>query len=791
MPETTEHMIDLCGLWRFQPDPADDGLTLGYPSSDYDDRRWREVRVPSDYATSYPDLAGYAGKAWYRRIQPVPAHWHGKRVVLRLQGVGLRADIWINGQWIGHQPDPYLPFSGRIDQHLTLDSENVIVIRTDNALRSGEMPGPSVGWRPVGGLLRGIELRATDLCFIDHVAALAVPKAEGGDLTLRTTVRNLRDRDTEVRVTANVRDAKRKVLAQLTSEDASIPTGDLKDIAVESSVPGAKSWSPKAPSLYTLDIQLWDGEAPLEMRSIRIGFRTVDVTDGKFRLNGEPLSLTGFNRHEDTSTHAMSPDPETVRRDLAKMKNAGANFVRLCHYPHDPSELNLCDEIGLLVMAEIPLYWWHGRGEGSNASERDAVNTLRAAKRQLRAMIDRDLNHPSIALWSVSNETDESRPEVASGNADLIRLAKRLDPTRLAVHVSNRWQDHAHFTADDILCVNGYPGYDARRKQDQVDFEALSEYWRTELAALHDRYPDKPILVTEFGYPAIGGCPDGLFGEDTQAAIIDYEYQGMQAPYVCGTTVWCWADHLWPERTFEYYYTLNHSPFGVLTRERREKRAYRVVRALFRSRQEYPEPGPRAETQITDTGYPVKMIRDHLSDIPQVGFPEGFKIRPMRLDEGGLWTDIWRDADSRADFSPQMFHNEFGHDLQATQWRSFIVTNPRGVAVATISAWYHRTFKGQDYGQIHWVAVRRDYWGRGLGKAMLTHALNQMAQWHDRAFLETQSKRIPAIKIYLDFGFIPDLDAPNAGDAWQNVKDNLDHPVLQAIDLKDSTDAET
>jgi GNAT superfamily N-acetyltransferase len=184
------------------------------------------------------------------------------------------------------------------------------------------------------------------------------------------------------------------------------------------------------------------------------------------------------------------------------------------------------------------------------------------------------------------------------------------------------------------------------------------------------------------------------------------------------------------------------------------------------------------------------MIRDHLGDIPQVPFPEGFDIRPMRLDEGGLWTDIWRDAEPYADIDPQLFHRQFGQDLQATQWRSFIVTNPRGIAVATISAWYHRSFKERDYGQIHWVAVRQAYWGRGLGKAMLTHALNRMAQWHNRAFLGTQTRRIPAIKIYLDFGFVPDLDTQRAKDAWREVKAQLDHPVLAALDLSSPVDGQ-
>jgi GNAT superfamily N-acetyltransferase len=175
------------------------------------------------------------------------------------------------------------------------------------------------------------------------------------------------------------------------------------------------------------------------------------------------------------------------------------------------------------------------------------------------------------------------------------------------------------------------------------------------------------------------------------------------------------------------------------------------------------------------------MVRHHLDRIPHVPFPEGFTIRSMRPDEAGLWTDIWRDAEEFSDFSPDVFHRQFGQDLPAMQWRAFMVENEQGVAVATITVWYDRTFKGEDYGQIHWVAVRRSAWGKGIGKAMLSYALERMAKWHDRAFLGTQTKRLAAIKIYLDFGFVPDLERPGAVAAWREVKENLDHPVLNGM----------
>ena len=177
------------------------------------------------------------------------------------------------------------------------------------------------------------------------------------------------------------------------------------------------------------------------------------------------------------------------------------------------------------------------------------------------------------------------------------------------------------------------------------------------------------------------------------------------------------------------------------------------------------------------------MVRPHMDDIPQVPFPEGYRARTMRPDDGGLWADIWRDAEEYGPIEPELFRSEFGEDPAALGWRGFIIEDRRGIAVATITAWYNRWFKGEDYGQIHWVAVRREAWGHGLGKAMMTHALNAMAQWHERAFLGTQTNRLAAIKVYLDFSFMPDLEPEGAREAWREVQAQLAHPILDALDL--------
>jgi len=783
-PDLREH-LDLCDIWKFQPDPAVEGEQAAYFDPGYDDRLWREVRLPCTFEACHPGLDTYEGHGWFRRAITVPAHWQGKRIVLHFAGANYHTIAWINGRAVGESLDGFLPFEFPVQRLVQPGSEAMIAVRVDNLRRAQDVPGLQRGWRTFGGILREVELQATEPFHLDQVATVAEPAQGGGRLSIQARVRNERTHGAVARLTATLTDAEGQALANLTSEPVSCPAGAERELSAAANIADVKPWSPASPTLYTAHIALLvDGQA-VDERTIRVGFRTVQIQDGRLLLNGRPIYLTGFNRHEDSPTHAMVTDPETTRQDLTAMKAAGANFVRLCHYPHHSGELDMCDELGMLAMGEVPLYWWQGNEEGAE----NCRAKLDAAKRQLAAMIRRDINHPSILFWSVSNENDEARPEVVDGNGELVRLARHLDPTRLAVHVSDHWQQHPHFDDDDVMCVNAYPTLSRAMAPNRPrsggrhddDLADSTRFWRDGLAALHARYPHKPILITEFGYVALKDVYDGAFGEDAQSRAIAAEFAGMDAPYVCGATIWCWADHPWPQATFAFCRHLGISPYGVLSHERRRKKGYQAARQLFCTRQGIPEQPWSPAPRLGPAGYEVSMIRPNLLDIPQVPLAEGFSIRPMRMDEGGMWSDIERDAELYFPITERTFHSEFDRDLPATQWRSFFIVDHRGVAVGTISAWYDRDHKGQDTGVIHWIAIRPTYQGRGLGKAAMSFALNQLSRWHERAILGTQTKRLRAIGMYLDFGFLPELDHPGFIDVWREVNQQIKHPVLDRV----------
>ncbi|HEY3343058.1 MAG TPA: GNAT family N-acetyltransferase, partial [Anaerolineae bacterium] len=744
------------------PDAFDDGECMGYAAAGLDTRRWREVSVPCTFDDCLPQLASYEGKGWFRREIDVPADWLNRHLVLRFEGVNYDARVWVNGRFAGAHQGGFLRFELPVNGLLTA-GRNVIAVCADNTRRHGEVPGKERGWRPYGGILRELALDARPLTRIEQPVVVA---QADGSFSAHLTVRNDEHESRSLCAMLTFTDEQGNSAAAAQTATVDVPAhGEIRfDLAGHAT--HITPWTPDQPALYRAVFSI-AGDA-LEVQT---GFRTFARRGTQLTLNGQPLHLQGFNRHEDSPRGGPAPDPQLVERDLRHIKQLGANFVRLCHYPHHSLELDLCDRLGLLVMSEIPLYWWNGDADGDQPS---GVK-LNAAKSQLEEMIACDINHPSVLFWSVSNETHEQRPEVCAGNAALITHARSLDSSRLVVHVSDHWPSTPHFEQDDVICLNGYPSWSGRgwKSDPQYDFTESTRWWDEHLESLHAMYPDKPILISEFGYPALLSVFDNALGEEMQVRQLETEAAAFDKPYVCGMTIWCYADHPWPEEPF--INNITNSPFGVVTRDRRPRQAVEAVRRLFHA----PAQPQQADAPDNMT---VNMIRPHLRDIPDVPFPEGYSVRALRRNEGGLWEDIWRDAETFFKIENGLFEKEFGDDPAAIERRCFIIAAPDGVAAATISAWYSRDIDGLDYGRIHWVATRKAYQGKGIMRAGLSYALRQMAQWHTRAVLGTSTGRVAAIKLYLDYGFVPDMSAPHAREAWTAFRKKLNHPALRCLD---------
>ncbi len=575
-----QNSLDLNGLWRFQLDLLRHGEQLGYAAPDFDDTAWLNGPVPGTFADALPQLELASTNGWYRRSVNIPESWAGRRILLQFGAVNYHCRVFVNGSLVTEHRHGFIPFEIDITAQVKAGSPNCLAILVDNCVRfDGDLPAHELGWRSYAGILRDVTLAATGQVWLDEVQINGAAAKEGGSLQVCGKIHNNEQHAWTGCLTATVEDdAHGTPWAVLKTERLEVQPGASSSFVLEGVIKGVTRWSLETPALYPVHVRLEGAKGATDSCERRTGFRTLDIRDAHIRLNGKPIFLKGFNLHEDSSVTRMAKDPATVRRDLTDMQAMGANFVRFAHYPHDPCALDICDELGLLAMGEVPLYsLW---GEKSRSPE-VLPQKLATAEHMLAVMIRRDMHHPSVAFWSVSNETWDEEEAMARGNATLIRKVKELDPTRLATHVSHHWPTAPRFEEDDVICINDYPTVVQGEKEGpHYDLSKSGKYWTDGINALHARFPAKPILVTEFGYFVFDGTQGAIGGEDVQSQVIETECRGMLAsPHCRGFTQWIYADHPWPGGMLGLGAI---APYGVVSRDRRRRRqSYATMKRLF------------------------------------------------------------------------------------------------------------------------------------------------------------------------------------------------------------------
>lgn len=170
----------------------------------------------------------------------------------------------------------------------------------------------------------------------------------------------------------------------------------------------------------------------------------------------------------------------------------------------------------------------------------------------------------------------------------------------------------------------------------------------------------------------------------------------------------------------------------------------------------------------------LSMIRSHLRGLPKHSVPPPFRTRWYRPGDEAAWVNVWRRADPALDLSVRTFEKEFGREADALAQRQCFLCDGDDVPIGTATAWYDSNYHGAVYGRIHWVAVVPEMQGRGLGKAVLSAACDRLIELgHDRAYLLTESPRLRAIRMYLDFGFVPQVRSPEERDAWRAILTKL------------------
>jgi hypothetical protein len=585
--QAVRDQIDLSGTWSFRADPENVGDSEGWFRSESGKKCWPLVNVPVAFDNCGPGLERYFGTAWYSKTLFVPESFRGRRIILRFEGINYNAVVWVNGIPVGENHDAFLPFGIPVNEVIKTGSENNITVSVNNIRQRGQFP-LFEGWYGQGGFLREAYLIATGKIYIAGTTLNAIASIDcqnhQGHLTVHAKVNNESIGTRPLRINVTVRDINGKTFATITSSAISIGAGAKGELSVEGNIPDVQWWSPDSPVLYDAEVSLIDGKKIVDKLILRTGFRTIEVKDAKILVNGEQVFLLGFNRHEDSPCTGMAADLRQVREDLTQMKKTGCNYIRLCHYPHHPGELDLCDELGLFVLAENAMNeWGHIDHPAPNPSiplgPADAPIVIGNARRTLTKMIDRDNHHPSIIIWSVSNENEETRKDVSEGNDELIRFGRTIDRSRLWTHVSNSfrkegWENFYRF--DDVIAVNVYPThwYTATEEEINAGLPESTRIMRDTLKRLHDKFPQKPIIIGEYGFP---DGDRGEAGARKQAVATEAEFKGLTAPYIAGAGIWCYARHPWPWNNFSNY--------GYVSRDRMSFfPALSVVERLYKNR---------------------------------------------------------------------------------------------------------------------------------------------------------------------------------------------------------------
>jgi beta-glucuronidase len=585
-PQRNAHreVLDTSGLWRFQLDPREEGEAQGWfrvlPAS-------RMIAVPCSWNDLFDDARDYLGLAWYLTEMWVPSGWRGQRVFLRVGSANYAAKVWVNGVVVAEHFGGHLPFVADISAQLTWDRPNVIAITVENKQLLGRVPpGPGSGGGGVAGVLGGYP--ATTYDFFPYaglhrqVMLYSVPAAAHiEDVTVVTTIEGS---DGVVNVSVDASGGySGGGRARLNDIEADL---EFRAGSAEATfrVPSARFWAPQDPHLYPLTVTLTDGQRSTDAYSLDIGIRTVAVRGGQLLLNGQPIKLTGFGKHEDFPLSGRGLNLPMWVRDYELLRWVGANSYRTTHYPYAEEAMELADRLGVLVINEIPAVGLNFEDPAEATAAR-----LAQAKQQLRELVARDKNHPSTIMWVVANEPmggpllGAGPPVPAAVEAgmgffrEMYDEARRLDPTRPVTLVGVQGGPLDWHGIFDVVAINRYYGWYTHGGLLDEGAQVLAR----ELDELHARF-GKPIVMTEFGTDTIPGThaqPPEMWTEEYQVEFLRrYLDVAAARPFVAGMQMWNFADFKTGQGTSR---AAGMNFKGVFTRDRRPKAAAHFLRTRW------------------------------------------------------------------------------------------------------------------------------------------------------------------------------------------------------------------
>jgi beta-galactosidase len=530
--------IELSRGWRFFKGDVADAEQTGF-----DDSEWSFVTVPHSWNTTdifdnrnvyssadiYSDY--WRGTGWYRLMLDLPIELApDQRLLLSFDGANQVSEVWVNAIPVGKHVGGYTGFAFDITDTIGAGEPATIAVKVDNSYNYDILPHIA-DFNMTGGITREVRLQIVpDLRVMKTFVTTPQVSRQAAAVDVQVTVGNDRDHPATARILSSIVDPQGFVVSSLESDVVIAAKSSETIRQLTERIDHPQLWSPDHPSVYRVVTHVFEKDRLVDLFESPLGFRWFDFDPSAgFFLNGDRLQLRGANLHQDRFGFGPAV-PDWLRvQDLEMMKDMGANFVRLAHYPHDPVMLEAADVLGLLVWAEIPFV---------NTVGREAF--IENAKTMLREMIRRDRNHPSIVFWGIANEThsewltEEELIYVERALRELNDTVHEEDPTRYSAQAQNAIADTTIIGITDVIGRNRYFGWYSE------GIENFGKVMDTEHAA----HPDWRILITEYG----AGAKRGYHVEDPHRFDFSESYQvefhegildQIEArPYLAGGSIW-------------------------------------------------------------------------------------------------------------------------------------------------------------------------------------------------------------------------------------------------------------
>ncbi|MFV0373363.1 beta-glucuronidase [Microbacterium sp.] len=578
----TRELLSLEGLWKFALDSPDVPSPWTAPLA-----TTREAPVPASYNDLFTDAAirDHIGWVWYQRTVRVPRGWAGERIVIRVDAATHEGVVYVDDTKVAAHEGGYLPFEADVTDLVTPGGEFRLTIGVNNVLTPDTIPPGLVADLPNGrkqqgymhdfynyaGLHRAVWLLSRPAVHVDDITV--VTGIDGSTGTVDYRVQTSQASDVSVR---------------LVDADG-IEVGAADGAAGVLRVADATLWRPGAAYLYRLEVDARVDGTVVDQYSLAVGIRTVAVQGGTFLINGEPFYFTGFGRHEDTAVRGKGHDRAYLVHDMELSNWIGANSFRTSHYPYDEEVLDYADRHGIVVIDETAAVGLNKRisggiadllqGASGDFADGFGPRMQDAHRREIRELIARDKNHPSVVMWSIANEPDTMADGTYEYFEPLFALTRELDPTRPVTFVNVMMAPPEVCRVSslpDVLCLNRYYGWYVGAG----DLATAEVKLEEELRAWETKY-GKPIIMTEYGADTITGYHsvwDQPWTEEFQIGMLDVYHRVFdRIDAMAGEHVWNFADF----QTSAGFFRVDGNKKGVFTRDRKPKSAAHALRARW------------------------------------------------------------------------------------------------------------------------------------------------------------------------------------------------------------------